>query len=63
MSTINETYFGIRIGDPRRNKCYLWVGEDGFVPKLFPSREEAEEILGDGWDVSAKVVRVKIKSG
>lgn len=58
-----ETYWAIRIGDPRYHLPYFWVGEDGRIPVLFFSKKEAQEALAEGFnDISAKVVRVKIKA-
>ena len=64
MSTINETYYAVRLGDPRRHKCYLWLGPDGAVPVLYTKKEEAEDWAKE-FDRStpAKAVRVRIKCG
>jgi hypothetical protein len=61
---INEQYFAIRVGNPRKHRCYLWVGPDGNVPRLFINRDDAQEYVNTGWDreVPAKVVRVKLKA-
>jgi len=62
-STINETYYAIRIGDPCRHECYL-AREDGMTPVLFNTREDAKKVCGNEFsDVSLKVVRVKIRCG
>lgn len=58
MKTVNETYYAIRIGLPRRDSPYLMLGDDRRTPRLFMNREDAEVELPS--DAHCKVVRVKI---
>lgn len=59
-----ETYYAIRIGDPRRHKPYFWAGEDGNVPILFPTRSAAEdEKKTFESETCVRVVRVKLRAG
>ena len=59
--SMTETYYAIRIGDPRRHHPYLWLGEDGQTPVLFPTQEKAFE-AHDSFERGdcAKVVRVRV---
>ena len=64
MSTINETYYAVRVGDPRRHKCYLWCGADGNLPVLFIAKQDANEAASHfDHSTPAKAVRVRIKCG
>lgn len=59
---MKETYYAIRIGDPRRNLCYLMVREtdpsQGLTPHLFATRKQAETAFRSLTSRTAKVVRV-----
>lgn len=60
---INEKYFGIRVGNPRKHHCYLWCDQDRTVPRLFTDRAQAK-IIAESFDTEtpAKVVRVRVTS-
>jgi hypothetical protein len=58
-----ETYYAIRIGDPRRHHCYLKVREGSMIPEFFLDRGDAEKELKRDPGPSRKVVRVKVRPG
>lgn len=60
---MTETYYAIRIGDPRRHHPYLKLSADRRTPQLFATRVEAETALATEPEPLRKVVRVKIKPG
>lgn len=60
MSTINKTYYAIRVGDPRRHQCYLRLGTDDITPELFGTRDDAERALRDINAPLHKIVRIRI---
>lgn len=57
---ITETYYAIRIGDPKRHSPYLMLNKGQLEPKLFAARAVADEFLGANKDTSRKVVKVKV---
>jgi hypothetical protein len=56
-----ETYYAVRIGDPRRHQPYFMLVDGKQVPALFATREEAE--MCKPKQPATKVVRVKIQAG
>lgn len=59
MKLTKETYYAIRIGNPRDYVPYFKVGADHETPVLFKIRKQAEAqfVKNAGW----KVVRVELR--
>lgn len=67
---INETYYAVMIGDPRRHSPYLMIDPSvrdcahcgkRLVPGLYTNREDAEETMPA--QTCTRVVRVRITRG
>lgn len=65
MKLNKETYYAIRIGDPKNYSPYFMFGDDGRAPRLFATEGEAlEEVEGGGeWAKRNewKAVRVELR--
>lgn len=67
MSTIKETCYAVRLGDPRRHTTYLMIDQEKskrhqrMVPELFSSRDDAEKACPK--QPNTRVVRVRITCG
>ena len=55
-----ETYYSIRIGDPKRHRPYLMLDHDRNIPLIFPKKQDALDTLNANTGANRKVVRVKI---
>ena len=55
-----ETYYAIRIGDPRGHCLYLKLVEGKCEPELFTARAVADEWLRNNPGPTRKVVKVRV---
>lgn len=60
---IKETYYAIRIGNPRKNITYLAINHDNinYVPDLFSTKIAAQQALLKIDCNCAKIIKVKIE--
>lgn len=60
--TGKETYYAIRMGDPRRHVTYFKLRDGEWLPELFATKEAAEVARKAMNSTCTKVQRVKIKA-